>query len=625
MPEYIEKIINEMQSPEDFESLAMRIVKEGSKELIFLYKQLHSKRASLLREKGETQISNGDEWSKVLFKAFIYCSVNKDWFRIFNDDVHQSPKLHPQWNGLEKDCFGYYWEQAQKDGQNPVIRAVYLQGLWELRELWEEINIQRIPKPIEIAKKTIQAHAEAAHWISQRDYDPAARGLNTCKHWRTAIRLAIQIDQPDLLSEKLADLRENQLKFIDKAPHWALGLVECEVDLASPRRQRNKALISDDRLNELLVLLDEINEQFKKPAAMMEHMEQKLLDTQITIEKLLGNEHDQKELARRNAQLFEDQATRSLWDFSRSELLKSAAKQYQQAGLRQEASRCLTSARDAIQNVIEAGFFKETAVTTNIEASEIEKMVRPFFEGAETATQVLERMARSLFVPSLEHDTPPERVRYRSIVSQIAMTVPVVDDRTLAEIHPNSLAQENFQEQQDLLLELNVSSCILLRELFNKLRSEKNLKVEDFVSIFRNSEFINEDDLAFFHTAADRYLAGDLISAIHILIPRIEQIIRKILRKAGVNTTALLEGAMRERLLGELLRAPEVVEVLSLPLARLLRATLSEEWGLNLRNRVAHGLINEAECSQSNADRLLHTVILLSQIRLVAHGDMPEE
>jgi len=625
MPENIEKLIKEMQSPDDFESIAMRIVNEGSKELILLYKQLHSKRASLLREKGEAQISNGDEWSKILFEAFVYCSVNKDWFSIFNDDVNQSPKFYPQWNGLARDCFGYYWEQAKNNDENPLIRAVYLQGLWELRKLWEEINIQDIPKPIEIAKETIQAHAEAARWISQRDYDPAARGLNTCKHWRTAIRLAIQIGQPDLLSKRLADLRENQLNLIDKAPHWALGLVECEVDLASPRGQRNRGLVSDDRLRELLNLLDQINNEFIKPGALMEHMEQKLLDTQITVERLLGNEHDPKELARRNAQLLEGQATRSLFDFSRSELLKQAAGQYQQAGLRGEASRCLTSARDAIQKVIEAGFFKETAVTTNIEASEIEKMVRPFFEETKTATQVLERMAKHFFAPSLERDPPPGRVGYRSIVSQIAMTVPVVDDRTLAELHPNSPAQENFQEQQDLLLEINICSCIILRELFNKLRSEKDLKVENLVSIFRNSGFINENDLPFLRIAVERYLAGDLVSAIHLLVPRIEQIIRRILRKAGVNTTALLQGAMRERLLGELLRAQEAMEVLSSPLARLLQATLSEEWGLNLRNRVAHGLINEAECSQSNADRLLHTVILLSQIRLVAQEDMQEE
>jgi len=59
-------------------------------------------------------------------------------------------------------------------------------------------------------------------------------------------------------------------------------------------------------------------------------------------------------------------------------------------------------------------------------------------------------------------------------------------------------------------------------------------------------------------------------------------------------------------------------------LVRLLQTVFSEEWGLNLRNRVAHGLATEADCSQANLDKVLHNALLLAGIRLVEQDDGSE-
>jgi hypothetical protein len=243
-------------------------------------------------------------------------------------------------------------------------------------------------------------------------------------------------------------------------------------------------------------------------------------------------------------------------------------------------------------------------------------MLSPFFAGANDASVVFRRMASCLFAPSLEHGRPA-KTGPPSIVGQIAVTVPTVDDRSLSEIAPGTEEQKRFEERRALLQEIVLLSGMVISKIFDKLRNEFQLHQEDLVAHLAASPFVEPDDLPFLRVAADRYLQGDRICVMHVLVPRVEQMIRRILKAAGTEITALRDGELRERPLGELLRAGEADGAFSVPLVRLLQAVLSEEGGLNLRNRVAHGLTTPGDCSQANVDRILHTALLLAGVRLV--------
>lgn len=244
----------------------------------------------------------------------------------------------------------------------------------------------------------------------------------------------------------------------------------------------------------------------------------------------------------------------------------------------------------------------------------MESLLLPFFEGTSVAREVLGRMTTRLFVPSLE--TGRKANVTESLASTLLVTVPVVDDRTLAELMPGSDELARFEERRALLLEIAVMSTVVISGLFLKLREELYLHRDDLAAILSSSPYVEADDMLFLNLGIERYLRGDLVSAIHVLVPRVEQIIRRILRAAGTEVTALREGELRERPLGELLRAGETDGTLPTPLARLLQAVLSEDWGLNLRNRVAHGLLKPSEVTQAYVDRVLHIALLLARIQL---------
>lgn len=92
-------------------------------------------------------------------------------------------------------------------------------------------------------------------------------------------------------------------------------------------------------------------------------------------------------------------------------------------------------------------------------------------------------------------------------------------------------------------------------------------------------------------------LNGDFPSAISLLVPQVEQLVRTQLQAAGAYTLVVDKdtGVESEKGLGALLGLPEAADVLGEPLAFELRALLVEQRGANLRNQVAHGLLSDGQ------------------------------
>lgn len=91
-------------------------------------------------------------------------------------------------------------------------------------------------------------------------------------------------------------------------------------------------------------------------------------------------------------------------------------------------------------------------------------------------------------------------------------------------------------------------------------------------------------------------LVGDFVLACHLLIPQIEQSIRHVLNLNGIVTTSLnSNGIQEEQDLSRLLQRGEAIKIWGEDLVLDLRGLLVERFGANLRNRLAHGLVDEQE------------------------------
>ena len=94
----------------------------------------------------------------------------------------------------------------------------------------------------------------------------------------------------------------------------------------------------------------------------------------------------------------------------------------------------------------------------------------------------------------------------------------------------------------------------------------------------------------------------DFASALHLLTPQIEHMVRHHLKVRQVTTTSLNpEGIETENGLSTLVELPETKEVFGEDLAFELKALFCSPYGANLRNEVAHGLIEEAGCFSAHS------------------------
>ncbi|MGC5021405.1 DUF4209 domain-containing protein [Micromonospora sp. DT47] len=97
-------------------------------------------------------------------------------------------------------------------------------------------------------------------------------------------------------------------------------------------------------------------------------------------------------------------------------------------------------------------------------------------------------------------------------------------------------------------------------------------------------------------------LSGDFPSAISVLVPQVEQLVRGNLKAHGIFTLFVDEnGVETEKGLNTLLEMPESSQLLGPDLTLELRALLCEQLGPNLRNHLAHGLLNDPQSWSAGA------------------------
>jgi hypothetical protein len=94
----------------------------------------------------------------------------------------------------------------------------------------------------------------------------------------------------------------------------------------------------------------------------------------------------------------------------------------------------------------------------------------------------------------------------------------------------------------------------------------------------------------------------DFMTALHLLIPQLEHIIRSYLKSAGATTTTLdAQGIEMEKSLGSLVDMPEMKELFGEDLTFEIKAIFCSPAGPNLRNDGLHGLLEVEAFSQPSA------------------------
>ena len=131
---------------------------------------------------------------------------------------------------------------------------------------------------------------------------------------------------------------------------------------------------------------------------------------------------------------------------------------------------------------------------------------------------------------------------------------------------------------------------------------EHRLREADFVNLARQSPIVPIGRELLFGKALFAGYDRDFVTAFHILVPQIEHMVRFHLKQAGMKTTTLHnDGTETENSLRSLMGLPETETIFGEDLSFEIRALFCDSFGPNLRNELAHGLLDERVCCSSNS------------------------
>lgn len=126
------------------------------------------------------------------------------------------------------------------------------------------------------------------------------------------------------------------------------------------------------------------------------------------------------------------------------------------------------------------------------------------------------------------------------------------------------------------------------------LLQEHRLREDDFIGLASQSPIVPRGRERLFGKALYAGFDRDFTVSIHLLAPQIEHMVRFHLKSAGVKTTNLdIDGIENENGLSTLMGLPETETVFGKDLSFEIKALFCDALGPNLRNELAHGLLDD--------------------------------
>jgi len=139
----------------------------------------------------------------------------------------------------------------------------------------------------------------------------------------------------------------------------------------------------------------------------------------------------------------------------------------------------------------------------------------------------------------------------------------------------------------------------------------KSISVDDLAFLIDDNCIIPEDRKHIFKVGIAHGLNGDYYSALHILIPQIENFFREIIKLCGGLTTNYKEQVEKWKLLTDIFNSKELIECYDENVLFVFRGLLNADTGANFRNKVAHGTLNSVEGNSGLGIYFFMTVIKL--------------
>ena len=172
------------------------------------------------------------------------------------------------------------------------------------------------------------------------------------------------------------------------------------------------------------------------------------------------------------------------------------------------------------------------------------------------------------------------------------------DTREIRTAKDAELYQEAARNRQ-------IAVLALLDPARRQVLSDHVVRLDDWRTFTTDNPFVPVGREEIFARGMDAGMNGDFLVAVSLLTPQVENAVRIVLKKAGVVTSKIdMRNVEQERVLGALLDMDDAERVFGRDLMFDLRGLLVEKFGSNMRNELAHGLLDLDDFKGPDAEYL---------------------
>lgn len=178
--------------------------------------------------------------------------------------------------------------------------------------------------------------------------------------------------------------------------------------------------------------------------------------------------------------------------------------------------------------------------------------------------------------------------------------------------------QENMYRQASFHHQIYTHS--LIEPVRFQLNLEHPINIDSFMRIVSSNPFVPSGREYIYAQGLRAGMDGNYLTAIHLLIPQFENSLRHILTQMGEVTSGIdSQGIQDERSLNTTLYSKEISEVFGEDIVFDLKGLLVERFGANLRNRLAHGLMDHNSFYSVEIPYLWCLVLKLCCLPIIQH------
>ncbi len=499
-----------------------------------------------------------------------------------------------------------YYEKRYEEASSQLSKARYAFAIAVLRKEKREEHFEWFGKSINswlaVAEKYIDEGVYAKDYYDVPSFS-----------YKFSLKLALCLNQKELAEKILNSLHQKIIQIIRSGEdRWYLEYLEIESDFINRLKVFEKEKLESMKEIEGIIRKLEATPFSQSKYHFIRHHIRILL--KYNMERIYDWDKRIAETYITEAEDREEHLLKSSFYTDAIKHYKRMQGKYNNKVQKEEISKKIDEITLKIKESTKKTKYSELRIETSIKNEDIKKIVGILKRG-----NIFENLLENEFItPNYNQTTKTtEAIKKEHLLPFI---IPRVISREDAPKIKYSSERELFDHsvRQNILIGIKIGG-IMLKMTIEELKKDSNINTFEEVEklLSGTKELADIEEIlrrGFYHVFGE---LEDQIAGIHILIPYFEEILRKIIVKAGKRDLVLEtenQKFFRSIELGGLLQNKDVKDVIGEDLQNTLNVLLCANDQANTRNNLTHGLLKSNQINGADVSYIAYCLLKLIKI-----------